>query len=44
MTGILSLITFSPVLGAALILALTAGRPASARGDGLAGAGHAQLV
>ena len=35
MTGILSLITFAPVLGAALILALRAGRPASARGDDL---------
>ena len=36
MTGILSLITFAPVLGAALILALRAGRPASPRGDDLA--------
>jgi NADH-quinone oxidoreductase subunit M len=36
MTGILSLITFAPAIGAALILALRAGRPASPQGDDLA--------
>ena len=36
MTGILSLITFAPALGAALLLALRAGRPASVGGDGTA--------
>ena len=36
MTGILSLITFAPAIGAALILALRGGRPASPQGDDLA--------